>query len=165
MKLVVTGDREVVSSDSLVLAVKKVDGTKFPPATVDIYSTGDVQVTLSGGGGPGADPSKRMSGVFLRPVRGPEPLQIREARLCSGVCAPARLPELRPESGAAAAGQPGPVQLLHQTFPVPGRSPVGPSFCSSSSFPPLYCRTQRWTTKPWWVQFWAPAWPICRSAT
>lgn len=45
VKLVVAGDSEVVSSDSLVLAVKKVDGTKFPPASVDIYSTDNVQVT------------------------------------------------------------------------------------------------------------------------
>uniref|UniRef100_H3D7X9 Adhesion G-protein coupled receptor G2 n=1 Tax=Tetraodon nigroviridis TaxID=99883 RepID=H3D7X9_TETNG len=43
VKLVVTGDSEVVSSNSLVLAVKKVDGTKFPPTSVDIYSTDDVQ--------------------------------------------------------------------------------------------------------------------------
>lgn len=47
MKLVVTGDSEVVSSDSLVLAVKKVDGTKFPPTSVDIYGTNSVQVTGS----------------------------------------------------------------------------------------------------------------------
>lgn len=47
VKLVVTGDSEVVSSNSLVLAVKKVDGTKFPPTSVDIYSTDDVQVPLS----------------------------------------------------------------------------------------------------------------------
>lgn len=47
VKLVVTGDSEVVSSSSLVLAVKKVDGSRFPPASVDIYSTDHVQVTLS----------------------------------------------------------------------------------------------------------------------
>lgn len=46
VKLVVSGDSEVVSSSSLVLAVRKVDGTKFPPASVDIYSTDDVQVSL-----------------------------------------------------------------------------------------------------------------------
>lgn len=45
MKLVVTGDSEVVSSDSLLLAVKKVDGAAFPPTSVDIYSTDNVQVT------------------------------------------------------------------------------------------------------------------------
>lgn len=45
LKLVVTGDSQVVSSHSLVLAVKKVDGTRFPPASVDIYSTDNVQVT------------------------------------------------------------------------------------------------------------------------
>lgn len=45
VKLVVAGDSEVVSSNSLVLAVKKVDGTKFPAASVDIYSTDNVQVT------------------------------------------------------------------------------------------------------------------------
>lgn len=47
VKLLVPGDSQVVSSSSLVLAVKKVDGTKFPPASVDIYSTDNVQVTLS----------------------------------------------------------------------------------------------------------------------
>lgn len=47
VKLVVSGDSDVVSSHSLVLAVKKVDGTKFPPASVDIYSTDNVQVTVS----------------------------------------------------------------------------------------------------------------------
>lgn len=46
VKLVLRGDSEVVSSSSLVLAVKKVDGTKFPPASVDIYSMDDVQVSL-----------------------------------------------------------------------------------------------------------------------
>lgn len=45
VKLVVTGDSEVVSSNSLVLAVKKVDGTKFPATSVDIYGTNSVQVT------------------------------------------------------------------------------------------------------------------------
>lgn len=45
LKLVVTGDSEVVSSNSLVLAVKKVDGTKFPPTSVDIYGTNSVQVS------------------------------------------------------------------------------------------------------------------------
>lgn len=45
VKLVVTGDSEVVSSNSLVLAVKKVDGTQFPPTSVDIYGTDSVQVT------------------------------------------------------------------------------------------------------------------------
>eukprot|EP00066_Takifugu_rubripes_P017150 XP_011606416.1 PREDICTED: G-protein coupled receptor 64 [Takifugu rubripes] len=43
VKLVVTGDSEVVSSNSLVLAVKKVDGTKFPPTSVDIYGTNSIQ--------------------------------------------------------------------------------------------------------------------------
>lgn len=45
VKLVVTGDSEVVSSNSLVLAVKKVDGVKFPATSVDIYGTNSVQVT------------------------------------------------------------------------------------------------------------------------
>ncbi|TNM96440.1 hypothetical protein fugu_016101 [Takifugu bimaculatus] len=43
VKLVVSGDSEVVSSNSLVLAVKKVDGTKFPPTSVDIYGTNSIQ--------------------------------------------------------------------------------------------------------------------------
>lgn len=47
VKLVVTGDSEVVSSNSLVLAVKRVDGTKFPPTSVDIYGTNSVQVSQS----------------------------------------------------------------------------------------------------------------------
>lgn len=47
VKLIVTGDSEVVSADSLVLAVKKVDGSKFPPTSVDIYGTNSVQVSQS----------------------------------------------------------------------------------------------------------------------
>lgn len=47
VKLVVAGDSQVVSSDWLVLAVKKVDGSRFPPMSVDIYGTDSVQVPLS----------------------------------------------------------------------------------------------------------------------
>lgn len=45
VKLVVAGDSEVVSSNSLVLAVRRVDGTNFPPTAVDIFNTDHVQVT------------------------------------------------------------------------------------------------------------------------
>lgn len=62
-----------------------------------------------------------MSGGSLRLVRRPEPVRIREAGICSGLCVPARLPQFRLQPGAAAAGQSGPVQLLHQTFPLPGK--------------------------------------------
>lgn len=90
-----------------------------------------------------------MSGGSLRLVRRPEPVQIGEAGICSGLCVPARLPQFRLQPGAAAAGQSGPVQLLHQTFPLPGklvtrsgsRSGSGPgsgsSHGSSSSIRPL----------------------------
>lgn len=47
VKLLVAGDSEVVSSNWLVLAVKKVDGSRFPPTSVDIYGTDSVQVPLS----------------------------------------------------------------------------------------------------------------------
>lgn len=62
-----------------------------------------------------------MSGDSLRLVRRLEPVQVREVRVCPGLCVPARLPRFRSESGAAPAGQQGPVQLLHQTRPLPGR--------------------------------------------
>lgn len=62
-----------------------------------------------------------MSGGSLRLVWRPEPVQIGEAGICSGLCVPARLPQFRLQPGAAAAGQSGPVQLLHQTFPLPGK--------------------------------------------
>lgn len=45
VKLVVTRDVEVVSSKSLVLAVKEVDLTDFPPTSVVIFDTDNVQVT------------------------------------------------------------------------------------------------------------------------
>lgn len=44
LKLVVTGDKEIVSSSSLVLAVKTVDGINFPTTSVDILNTDNVQV-------------------------------------------------------------------------------------------------------------------------
>ncbi|XP_034718260.1 adhesion G-protein coupled receptor G2 [Etheostoma cragini] len=44
LKLVVTGDREILSSGSLVLAVRTVDGTNFPITSVDIFNTDNVQL-------------------------------------------------------------------------------------------------------------------------
>ncbi|KAI3355444.1 hypothetical protein L3Q82_018280 [Scortum barcoo] len=44
LKLVVDGDRAVVSSRSLVLAVRTVDGTNFPTTSVDIFNTDNVQL-------------------------------------------------------------------------------------------------------------------------
>ncbi|KAF1373236.1 hypothetical protein PFLUV_G00258280 [Perca fluviatilis] len=44
LKLVVTGDREILSSGSLVLAVRTVDGTNFPTTSVDIFNTDNVQL-------------------------------------------------------------------------------------------------------------------------
>ncbi len=44
LKLVVAGDREIISSNSLVLAVRTVDGTNFPATSVDIFNTDNVQV-------------------------------------------------------------------------------------------------------------------------
>lgn len=82
-----------------------------------------------------------MSGGFLRLVRRPEPVRISgEAGIRPGVCVPARLPRFRPQPGAAAAGQPGPVQLPHQTLPVPGTllTRSRSSHCSSSFIHPPY---------------------------
>ncbi|XP_029384835.1 adhesion G-protein coupled receptor G2 isoform X2 [Echeneis naucrates] len=48
LKLVVSGDREILSSNSLVLAVRTVDGTNFLETSVTIYNTDNVQFgTLS----------------------------------------------------------------------------------------------------------------------
>ncbi|XP_032359305.1 uncharacterized threonine-rich GPI-anchored glycoprotein PJ4664.02 isoform X2 [Etheostoma spectabile] len=44
LKLVVTGDRGILSSRSLVLAVRTVDGTNFPITSVDIFNTDNVQL-------------------------------------------------------------------------------------------------------------------------
>ena len=44
LKLVVVGDSEIASSNSLVLAVRTVDGTNFPTTSVDIFNTDNVQV-------------------------------------------------------------------------------------------------------------------------
>lgn len=44
-KLTVAGDSEIISSNLLVLAVRRVDGAKFPPTSVDIFNTDNVQVT------------------------------------------------------------------------------------------------------------------------
>uniref|UniRef100_UPI0037E87F5B adhesion G-protein coupled receptor G2 n=1 Tax=Semicossyphus pulcher TaxID=241346 RepID=UPI0037E87F5B len=44
LKLVVEGDRAILSSTSLVLAVRTVDGTNFPTTSVDIFNTDNVQV-------------------------------------------------------------------------------------------------------------------------
>ncbi|KAL6097563.1 adgrg2 [Pungitius sinensis] len=44
IKLVVSGDTEILSAGSLVLAVKRVDGTNFPVTSVDIFNTDNVQL-------------------------------------------------------------------------------------------------------------------------
>ena len=44
LKLVVVGGNEIASSNSLVLAVRTVDGTNFPTTSVDIFNTDNVQV-------------------------------------------------------------------------------------------------------------------------
>ncbi|XP_017269619.1 adhesion G-protein coupled receptor G4 isoform X2 [Kryptolebias marmoratus] len=44
LKLEVTGDRVILSSASLVLAVRPVDGTNFPTTSVDILNTNNVQL-------------------------------------------------------------------------------------------------------------------------
>ncbi|XP_022622773.1 adhesion G-protein coupled receptor G2 [Seriola dumerili] len=43
LKLVVNGDRGILSSNSLVLAVRTVDGTNFPATSVNIFNTDNVQ--------------------------------------------------------------------------------------------------------------------------
>ncbi|XP_035513031.1 adhesion G-protein coupled receptor G2 [Morone saxatilis] len=48
LKLVVTGDSEIISSNSLVLAVRTVDGNNFPTTSVNIFSPDNVELrTLS----------------------------------------------------------------------------------------------------------------------
>lgn len=46
LKLVVTGGAGILSSNSLILAVKPVDGTNFPTMSVDIFNTDNIQVAL-----------------------------------------------------------------------------------------------------------------------
>ncbi|XP_075936979.1 adhesion G-protein coupled receptor G2 [Anarhichas minor] len=48
LKLVVAGDKEILSSGSLVLAVRAVDGTNFPVTSVDIFNTDNVQLRALG---------------------------------------------------------------------------------------------------------------------
>ncbi|XP_008290530.1 putative GPI-anchored protein PB15E9.01c [Stegastes partitus] len=45
LKLVVTGDSETLSTDSLVLAIRTVDGTNFPATSADIFNTNNVQLS------------------------------------------------------------------------------------------------------------------------
>uniref|UniRef100_A0A3Q3F875 Adhesion G-protein coupled receptor G2 n=2 Tax=Labrus bergylta TaxID=56723 RepID=A0A3Q3F875_9LABR len=44
LKLVVSGDRAILSSNSLVLAVRTVDGTNFPTTSVNIFNTDNVEL-------------------------------------------------------------------------------------------------------------------------
>lgn len=44
LKLLVTADVEVVSSESLALAVKNVDGASFPPTSVYVVDMDTIQV-------------------------------------------------------------------------------------------------------------------------
>ncbi|XP_062236008.1 adhesion G-protein coupled receptor G2 [Platichthys flesus] len=44
LKLAVSGDRGILSAQSLVLAVRTVDGTNFPTTSVDIFNTDNVQL-------------------------------------------------------------------------------------------------------------------------
>lgn len=48
MKLELAGDSKVMSAHSLVLVVRKINGTNFPPTSVDIFNTDNVQVTQRG---------------------------------------------------------------------------------------------------------------------
>lgn len=45
LKLEVTGDSGILSSPSLVLAVRTVDGTNLPETSVEIFNTDNVQVS------------------------------------------------------------------------------------------------------------------------
>ncbi|XP_060950246.1 adhesion G-protein coupled receptor G2 [Limanda limanda] len=64
LKLAVSGDRGILSAQSLVLAVRTVDGTNFPTTSVDIFNTDNVQLR-----GLGRTRSKRsasaLGSVFL----------------------------------------------------------------------------------------------------
>lgn len=44
LKLIVPGDREILSSGSVVLAVRSIDGTNFPQTSFNIFNTDNVQV-------------------------------------------------------------------------------------------------------------------------
>ncbi|KAL3040771.1 hypothetical protein OYC64_011714 [Pagothenia borchgrevinki] len=44
LKLIVPGDREILSSGSVVLAVRSIDGTNFPQTSFNIFNTDNVQL-------------------------------------------------------------------------------------------------------------------------
>uniref|UniRef100_A0A8D3A3E6 GAIN-B domain-containing protein n=1 Tax=Scophthalmus maximus TaxID=52904 RepID=A0A8D3A3E6_SCOMX len=44
LRAVVSGDREILSSNSLVLAIRTVDGTNFPSTSVNIFNSDNVQI-------------------------------------------------------------------------------------------------------------------------
>lgn len=46
-KLVLSGDGVIISSPTMVLAVKAVNGTDFPETSVDIFKTDNIQVILT----------------------------------------------------------------------------------------------------------------------
>ncbi|XP_067434971.1 adhesion G-protein coupled receptor G4 [Thunnus thynnus] len=64
LKLALTGDRVILSSDSVVLAVQRVDGTNFPTISVNIFNTNNVQLRgLSRSQSRSSEPA--MGSVFL----------------------------------------------------------------------------------------------------
>lgn len=60
LKLVVSGDRGILSAPSLVLAVRTVDGTNFPATSVDIFDTDNVQVRHTLGFSSGANTAQKV---------------------------------------------------------------------------------------------------------
>ncbi|KAK5849973.1 hypothetical protein PBY51_014264 [Eleginops maclovinus] len=49
LKLIVPGDRQILSSGSVVLAVRSVDGTNFPLTSFNIFNTDNVQIRAISG--------------------------------------------------------------------------------------------------------------------
>lgn len=147
VKLVVSGENAILSSTSLVLAVKTVDGTNFPTTAVNIFNPNNVQVSQC----KQLSEQKKISHVilckcpchihiiywterndlkkwqlsisssnlsFLSPAQFYKKDQVTQCS--SGLCFSSLVSDWRPESEWAAPGQQSPVHLLHQKHTLPG---------------------------------------------
>ncbi|XP_077411084.1 uncharacterized protein adgrg2a isoform X2 [Vanacampus margaritifer] len=65
LKVLVSEQPAVLSSASLVVAVRKVDGSDFPEMSVNVFNTEHVQMSDGGGGGRSGKRDANMASVYL----------------------------------------------------------------------------------------------------
>uniref|UniRef100_UPI003AAC943A uncharacterized protein adgrg2a n=1 Tax=Centroberyx gerrardi TaxID=166262 RepID=UPI003AAC943A len=84
-KLVIADESEVLSSNSLLVAVRTVDGTNFPAASINIFNTADLQLNVLGRSRSRSRSSQTALGSVYLPSSLTEGLSPEEQRQASRV--------------------------------------------------------------------------------